>query len=155
MEKKINNEINDKIEENYCSFEVAKLLKEKGFGVKTRFFYYLNDNRKWHKDGDIGEGFDDEYWGNNTNLNWNQGTLPFKPFSEAVSRPTHSIAIKWIAVNFGIHIYSFPVYESKAIGLTKLTGYCFHINKDFLEEEFKTPYEATEAALLHTLKNLI
>ena len=60
------------IEPTYVTFEQAKHLKEKGFDVPTMKFYYLNDKRGWFKNGELGEGFDDEYWGNNTNLNWNR-----------------------------------------------------------------------------------
>jgi len=84
----------------HATFEQAKLLKEKGFYVPTVKFYYLNDKRNWYKDGELGEGFNDEYWGENTNLNWNKdGRLPFKPFSECVSAPEQWQVVEWLRIN--------------------------------------------------------
>jgi len=83
------------MEEQLISFETAKLAKEKEFNINTKKFYYIN--AKWYKDGEIGEGFSDDYWGDNTDLNWNGlDRLPIKPFSECVSAPTQSLLQKWL-----------------------------------------------------------
>ena len=72
---------------------------------------------------------------------------------DTVQIPTHSLAIEWIRVNFDVWIeirktthYNIVAFQSyfNGIPLTgDLGGYVLH----------KTPQEATEAALLHVLKN--
>ena len=71
-----------------------------------------------------------------------------------ISAPTHALAIEWIRVNFGIGIAISPKrgFEFK--------WYVYFYNgKELLGEIkfafFNSPQEATEAALLYTLKNLI
>lgn len=128
--------MNNNITEDYCSFEVSKLLKEKGFVVYCTSLYTEDG-----KQNDVGNynGVDDDNY------------ISF-------SRPTHALAIKWIRENFGIFFDITPnwVYQGK------FKGYWFKIyslkNGVLLYEtnkSFNSPEEATEAALLYTLKNLI
>lgn len=106
--------MNNNIQEAYCSFEVSKLLKEKGFDVKQL--------RTYHREG------------------------------ETVLCPTHALAIEWIRVNFGIHINSVWLASAKFCGeITKVKS-----NMELhAVRGYDLPQEATEAALLYTLKNLI
>lgn len=65
-----------------------------------------------------------------------------------------ALAIKWIRENFGIHI--FPDFGLGWESIIVPVGYSG--DGQFLKDgltNFKTPEEATEAALLYTLKNLI
>ena len=68
------------IEEDYVSFEVAKLLKEKGFDVPV-WFYYQNEELKlaswsaWEED-------------------WNHCLINDKP-SPFISAPTLQMVMKW------------------------------------------------------------
>ena len=142
------------IQESYCSFEVSKLLKEKEFKVETKSCYtmYLktkkSDNPSFRmKKGEL--TVDINYIINNAT-----GDFSNENYYQC-ARPTHALAIEWIRVNFNIHIYSFPIYINKAIGLSELSGYCFYANRDYIDTEYKTPQEATEAAILYTLQNLI
>lgn len=63
-----------------------------------------------------------------------------------------ALAIEWIRVNFGIWITVTSIsQESWQCHMTKKGD---SLGKCYLED-FYTPSEATEAALLHTLQNLI
>lgn len=126
------------ITEDYCSFEVSKLLKEKGFGVACNGKY--QHNKEW-------EHTDTIEW-INYNTSWFEGDI---------SSPTHSLAIKWIRENFGIHISidlddesSHEFYKCKVLRIIKEVDY------EFLYVSHHNSIEkATEAALLYTLQNLI
>ena len=74
------------INEDYVSFEIAKLLKEKGFDVPTRSHY----------DGLGGFGFLDI-----CEINWNN----YKCFKErgCYSAPTLQMAVKWLRIEHNIH----------------------------------------------------
>jgi len=123
MATKLLKMINNNTQEDYCSFEVSKLLKEKGFDVSS------------------------PYW-------------DFEKVGEmSVRKPTHSLAIKWIRENFGIHIfgsqfsittkkYSWEIWDDK-----NEKNYVYKNDSD--EWDFSSSEEATEAALLYTLQNLI
>ena len=74
--------INNNIEEDYCSFEVSNLLKEKGFDVHCTYFYNEGSGWRLQSDSIIKTGSGD----------W-------------IHCPTHALAIKWIRENFGIHIW--------------------------------------------------
>lgn len=129
--------MNNNITEAYCSFEVSKLLKEKGFEQLTQ--------KAFIEDGT-------EYQFETTPQNYNDENGRFYKTS---SRPTHSLAIEWIRVNFGKHILTIPTYSNH-----KIKGYVWNnhlITMDNIGDEgiFDTPQEATEAALLYTLQNLI
>lgn len=130
--KKINNDI----KEDYCSFEVSKLLKEKGFDIKCKTFFNAGSGWKIQNDDILRCGSDDDI----------------------IERPIIQMAIEWIRVNFGIHInssftfrvdydkiyYSFLIYRQDDTGI------------EFFKkgEEYNSPQEANEQAILFTLNNL-
>ena len=142
------------IQPTYVTYEQGKLLKKIDFDIPTIKFYYFNDKRHWHKDGEIGEGFNDEYWGDNTNLNWNKdGKLPFKPFSECVSAPEQWQVVEWLRVKHGIWISVKRDYHNGA-----LLGFESMIDNEegFIDcGAFDTPQEAYSAAFDYILKKLI
>ena len=128
--KKIINDIN----ENYCSFEVSKLLKEKRFEQLTQ--------KAFIEDGT-------EYQFETTPQNYNDENGRFYKTS---SRPTLSLAIEWIRVNYKIWI--------DIQSTVKFKYYVYLIRGKKIEDfynliYFKTPQEATEAGLLYTLQNLL
>jgi len=161
--------MNNNIEETYVSFEVAKLLKEKGFDVHCESYY--EEDRSLHQ------------FVGNYNSEDQKKEMPH------YSRPTQSICIKWIRENFGIHIctqqtwyanyskiaYFYLIYKNpgEEVGsnedrFTNLLEKSYqHVEGKYINEEkfdkfifedkfaFLTSEEATEAALLYTLKNLI
>ena len=66
---------------------------------------------------------------------------------------THALAIEWLRVNFGIWICA---------NIVDKDGYFYSIDRSELDpldsiysDEFKTPQEATEAALKYVLEELI
>lgn len=145
------------LSEDYCSFEVSKLLKEKGFE------WYYNDSDPENEYGDgkhsyfthrqSGKSHAISHLYADTNQNIQQYTDLKLP------APTHSLAIKWVRENFGIHVcgcmfsittkkYSWEIWDDK-----KEKVYSYKDNSD--EWDINTPEESTEAALLYTLQNLI
>lgn len=129
-------QINNDIQEDYCSFEVSKLLKEKGFTAPV-ITCFDDDN------GEIISSYSHNVF---HRINYNVGG------GYKTSRPTHSLAIKWIRENFGYHITS----------CLSLQGYyypCIQMTDgeylDIVQILYKKPEESIESALLYTLKNLI
>lgn len=134
--------MNNNITEDYCSFEVAKLLKDKKFGGWCEYYYDCEGNPQL------------SYC---SNINMESKCR--------VARPTHALAIKWIRKNFGIHVY--PQFQMWDGGCWTAN---WHLKNgklwqffDFGKREgivwertkFSSPEKATEAALLYVLQNLI
>ena len=126
--------MNNNITEDYCSFEVAKLLKEKGFNIKCKYFF--NEGSGWNRQSDS----------------------LLRIYENLIEHPTHALAIKWIRENFGISIsanreaYYQEVYNKYVYSITWPLG---AERKPVASPYFEKSEEAIEAALLHTLKNLI
>ena len=132
------------IEDDYCSFEVSKLLKEKGFT--------WNDWKPFQgiKIEGVPIGLDNAfpcYDENGKEIRPHKYTETNKHYP----RPTHNIAIKWIRKNFGIHIISEPI--SKKLWMWK--SLVLKTNASDCDYPFNTHEEAIDAALLQTLNNLI
>jgi len=150
--------INNNIEENYCSYEISKLLKDLGFKVPVQSCY----------DGSqciasYGKVFELK------NYNVGGGTT--------TSRPSCYIALEWIRKNYQIYITSSLTYcyldinnnmvkenESGWIKVTNnITPTFYYKISNYNEPEkiirqqsyFNSLNEAEEAALLYTLTNLI
>ena len=139
------------ITEDYCSFEIAKLLKEKGFDLK---------------DGEVALYY-----------NLEGGMEPYSAWVSAnpndyYAMPTHQMAMKWLSIVKGIHIvvkpefsteaepridvfigYSSEIYATeKAVLVEEIT---LKIEKDYGYVAYESYEEAVEAACLYVLKNLI
>lgn len=142
-------EINNNIEEAYCSFEVSQLLKEKGFDCLCHYHYsYGSGDKEANKNPQnliYQGGFLDKFGSNRTyrNSELAKWELPFGEFS----MPTHALAIEWLRVNFDIEFIQRVSY-----GKTK-QYICDPVGHKLKTQN--TPQEATETALLFTLKNLI
>jgi hypothetical protein len=124
--------MNNNIQEDYCSFEVSKLLKEKGFEI----WCYA------------GYGYDGK----------NQYTQLRNSDCIAYPKPSHALAIKWIRENFDIEIFITPLYGPRHNLNFNTRRYDAHIRTSErapTAKGFKTSFKATESALLYTLKNLI
>lgn len=132
------------ITEDYVSYEVAKLLKEKGFDEPCRTSYSL-ESKKLNEE--------------EASLDWSTKWYPI-----VISAPTHQTALKWLREEK--HYYIQIMLDSWALG--GHLGYYIviqDINSDFEEcsphvnDEntvfFKTYEEAIEAALKYVLENLI
>ena len=121
------------ITENYCSFEVAKLLKEKGFNERSSASY---DSK-----GQLKEGYG----------HWNKTPIWY-------AAPTHQMAMKWLREVHGIFIainnddldFNWQCYD--------LINRDSTLDPNILSESYagyKTYEEAVEAALKYILEKLI
>ena len=129
--------INNNIQESYCSFEVAKLLKDKKFQVCCEKAY--TDDGKLHTPQTSGSPL---------------GHVNHLFGYSSVSAPTHAIAVEWLRVNFGYFVETVTPdgKEGKwGAGVHKVHG----IGNYFDNDGFDSPQEATDAAILYVLQNLI
>ena len=120
------------IKEAYCSFEVSKLLKEKGFNERSSASY---DSK-----GQLQEGYG--YW-NKTPI-W-------------YAAPTHQFAMSWlreqhkIFIEIGVSIDLNGNYHFSYRILDKECKYVIKVCTDF----DWTYEDAVEAAIKYSLENLI
>ena len=140
------------IQESYCSFKIAQLLKEKGFDVPTQCAYKTDGRFK-----NLLEGT--SYWDFGL-LDWNHtndlGDYGIAEWNGCISCPTHQIAMKWLRKK-GIYIYIQP---------TKYLGGALYGFQSIIEDgrdgawvkyihHAENYEEAVEAALKYSLENLI
>lgn len=133
------------IKEDYVSFEVAKLLKEKGFNEQCRDFYRKENEECLHR---------------NT-YEYNYFNLQMPRWEDCYSCPTHQMAMAWLREVHNLFI-------EPTVGETNgKTWYDFDIipingreiawdhynNLPFVE--CNSYEEAVEAALKYCLENLI
>ena len=119
------------ITEDYVSFEVAKLLKEKGFDEKCSQWYVANEPQEGLVVGGFGEN---QFY---------------------INAPTHQMAMKWLREIYDIFIvirrgltgtgwvYSHEIYKDSQCWYARYGA------------SYDTYEEAVEAALKYSLKNLI
>lgn len=122
------------IKEAYCSYEVSKLLKEKGFDGKCRY-YYPNSHTQLISYVDCAQS---QMFGN-----------------DACIAPTHQMAMAWlrdvhhIAINIGWGEIFEEQYQWWSIVSNMDNG-------DLYDEHYNATYEeAVEATLKYVLENLI
>ena len=126
------------ITEDYVSFEVAKLLKEKGFDIYVSSFYDVEGefNRK------------------EADWNWNIGSR--------YSAPTLQMAMKWLRRVHNLHCavdYDFVLgWYCQITSLKETVEYDYEEMKHYHPEKdngFSSPEEACEEAIKYCLENLI
>ena len=123
------------ITEDYCSYEIAKLLKEKGFVEPCLYFYFSN--------GKIEKaiGLKDK------------NTACVSTFSA----PTHQMALKWLREVYGLHIW----VDYSRFDFNKERPYLWNIAETKIDGEYwggtyhKSSKEAVESALKYVLENFI
>ena len=127
------------ITEDYVSFEVAKLLKEKGFDIPCEYFYVDGKLVKSH-------GYD---------CNWNEGESLYTDYKNECSAPTLQMVMKWLrevhnkyieisidrAHNFEGIVFRPAIYDGELDCLW--------------EYNFLTYEQACEAGIKYCLENLI
>ena len=138
------------INEDFCSFEVAKLLKEKGFNEKCRGSYHSefddNDNpivmlEEWtaqpYNNDFVDEGF-------------------------LCSAPTHQMAMKWLREVYKLEVRSTYDYDKDSWWgninpMFEETDENTNVYQKALRFDYqgKSYEEAVEAALKYCLENLI
>ena len=126
------------INEDYCTYEVAKLLKEKGFDVKTLTVY--SQNGSFMPNGVIEDTYQTFY-----------------------NAPTHQMAMKWLREREKL-AYNILIIADGDLGDLHYSYEIQEIDNEFLQvngsldiedQRFDTYEEAVEAALKYSLENLI
>lgn len=136
------------IKESYCSFEVSKLLKEKGFDEKCSH-YWQNEISEYSIPKEIYKWTDNAFA--NTEIN----------DSERFSAPTHQMVLKWLREVHKIFIEPFVSIDLNGkyhYSFRLLNSICKDIlePKDLVRIDFKDTYEEViEVAIEYTLENLI
>jgi hypothetical protein len=122
------------ITEDYCSYEVAKLLKEKGFNEPCDNYYDKKGSEKQEPQ----------------ELTWNEIMYSYNEFLKA---PTHQMAMKWLREVHGLIIS----IEFQIICPTwKWRIYIKSSNDKHTDFRHYNKYEdAVEKALKYTVENLI
>lgn len=134
--------------EQYVTFNVAKLLKEKGFDWKV-FNFYDENGTFLHRKGVCYELY-----------NWNYPTKD-EYASQYCSSPTQQMACRWLREEKGIHIYPVPdlsydqFYVSIAVNVNGKWRLHANFPAPLLDEKYIKCEDAIEAALEYCLINLI
>lgn len=145
--------MNNKIKETYCSFDVCKLLKEKGAkfipeGEDTFGYVYAYKPRtEVYRLVSI------------YTLNFSHDCQQYDYVSvPTYDAPTLSMAAEWLRINYDVFI------EVKLVEGSKYNWQCYEEIKDIKEPTkigklndvtYNTPQEALEQGILHALKDLI
>ena len=133
--------------EDYCSFEVAKLLKENGFNSRCHATYdtAVTGGKPRFSEYEVLSYF--PYGMKNTDDKYNM----------VISAPTHQMAMKWLRDVHNLHIgivkgpkgYHITI-ETIPLGVVK------YITREIVGTTYVDSYEeAVEAALKYSLENLI
>ena len=119
------------ITEDYVSFEIAKLLKEKGFDVNC-YTHYSSDGQEVHYN--------------------------YQTPSDGINMPTLETAMKWLRKIHNIHIvpkydfyggyYTGRIYDGRRGTASEREDYIAIVGNDSYEQ-------ACEAAIKYCLENLI
>ena len=123
------------IKEDYCSFEVSKLLKEKGFNWEC-ISYYVDNEPNDIKYSFLGE----------TNSTWE---------SRCCSAPTHQMAMAWLREEHKIYIVISPVSGKGYGAILCDVGDFDDFNYIGETDYFFHPEEAVESGIKYALENLI
>lgn len=143
------------VKEDYVSFEVAKLLKEKGFRERTNRYY----NAQYNEARTVSDVFF---------MDWNDDELMKRiSMKGAFSIPTHQLACAWLRKNYNLHVCpklacfrgakkhdkEYYKWEDRVLRLP--TNNQVHPQLMGIHEYYNTYEEAVEAALKYSLENLI
>lgn len=129
------------IKEAYCSYEISKLLKEKGFNVPCNSWYMPCS------DGSVKKFM----------LTRPDNYNHYDGFPWTVSRPTHQMAMAWLREVYNIFIEistSIDLNGDYHFSYTILDKECKYVRKGYTDFDWNYE-EAVEAALKYSLENLI
>ena len=131
------------INEAYVSFEVAKLLKEKGFDEPCFSFY------QWYESGvTLFKGYLPEY-SNSCSRHNNKSC-------DIISRPMQAMAMAWLREEKNIDIFPWLYYKDFEGKLTYSVSIYDHGCEITIPGFYDEKYEnIIEEALRYTLENLI
>lgn len=130
------------IQEDYVSFEVAKLLKEKGFDVPCNCYGTYNGVNLTYR-----LCITDKY------TNWNKHTDEF-----IISCPTLQIVMKWFRKKYNLCIVSLPVVTDDNGEAGCLWNYMISKKLEIShnsENLYESPETALNDAIKYCLENLI
>lgn len=127
----------EKATEDYVSYEVAKLLKEKGFDWKCLAHWFI--------------GIDRNFSISATPQNWNE----VKTDLDWLSCPTHQMAMRWLRKVHNLCIAPYAAAYRYGFTIDKCDTGSNICNDDVINEELTTYEEAVEAALKYCLTELI
>ena len=139
------------IQEDYVSFEVAKLLKDKGFNEATNRYY----NAQYDGIRTVSDTFM-TYWNN-------EDHMKALMMEGAIAIPTHQMVCKWLREvhNIMIEIYLPHEYKNEDEELWNGT-YCYELyslktghSVYWDEKEFNSYEEAIEEAIKYILEKMI
>ena len=121
------------ITEDYVSFEIAKLLKEKGFDENT-YACFSNDGKE-------------TYYG-------------YRAVGDDIMRPTLQMAAKWLREVHKLFIFisTWLMHENSVqyyFEIREIKTSDFETLYDYTSEELNSPEKATEVAIKYCLENLI
>lgn len=151
------------LSEDYCSYEVAKLLKEKGFDELTTFVWYQHlptsldcQNLANKKARDY--FYHDETTEHNSSYK-NSRHKPEYIHGDIFSCPTHQMAMKWLREVYDIHISVGKTFlindiDNKPYLVYVCTKKC-HTSYNSWQEYHSTYEDAVEAALKYCLTYMI
>lgn len=154
--------INNNIQEDYCSFEVSKLLRDRGCKQIATSVYVLDWDLEESppKDSELRKKIN-----TSTTRSFGDFINDIEKYPNYCGKITHSVAIEWIRVNFGIWI---NVWSDTNLNLIEWRnsakwfyvlncdlGECYDLQTGKHKYLFNSPTEAYEAAIQYTLKNLI
>ena len=129
------------ITEDYVSFEIAKLLKEKGFDCLCHSYFRKDNPNNLVKE--------------TCGANWND--TPF-----FTSRPTLQMTMKWLREVYNLFIQICIIPHTTITMEQKYYFFTIHkdrrtlaFRKDFPSEYYFTYEEAAEAAIKYCLEHLI
>lgn len=149
------------IKEAYCSFEVAKLLKEKGFD-EACYSYYMT-TKTLHTTFHNRVHVEEEPHFNSCDLN-GMYDVDESSIEDICSAPTHQMAMAWLREKYCLHFIIQPMMSMPSCEL-KWSADTYDISIFYKGlYEFKcvagtklcdSPEEAVEAALKYTLEKLV
>ena len=134
------------IEEQFVSFETAKLLKEAGFDVPTR--------GTWRKNYTVDAAFVEHFYGQTTD---DISRRSADSFQHEYLAPTQSLAARWLREVHGFHLYSKRCYNYNLNQYTwgfwiQRVKYDVYVN---FEIGFDSQEETIEAGLQEALRIII
>lgn len=130
------------ITEDYVSYEVAKLLKEKGFDEQCRDFYRQENGNWLHR----------------TTYEYNYFNLQMPRWEDCYSCPTHQMAMKWLREVHGLSVETFSIKGTSNVCPVFWKGNVVKLltqDRAFNGELVGSYEQAVEAALKYALENLI
>lgn len=127
------------LKEDYVSFELAKLLKEKGFDEPFFFFYRADDKVKNIHHAHVTKP-----------LSYHQKYID----DEVVNAPTHQTAMAWLR-NKGVYMSIDTVISSSGNSYFNIDTYSEDSGWNHPVDFYDSYEEAVEAALKYSLENLI